>query len=230
MGAWGCPVKVDNFDGTALNTGAGPSGWFEYHSPDVRYPRSKNNVRVQNGELQLLGTFDRATQTVMGSAIGDRYNQLYGRWEVRARSDRGNGYSAVSLLWPAGKGVWPNDGEIDLFEIPKGDRARMWSVVHNLPSNSQKGKWTDVDATRWHTYAVEWTPTKVTFLLDNVRVFEMATQYLVPSTSPMRLALQFDAQRIQDGCNGWYQCPDATTPPETVMHVDYIKIWKMPQG
>ena len=49
--------------------------------------------------------------------------QKYGRWEARVRSQKGNGYGPVMLLWPDAED-WPEDGEIDIMEIPKGDRTQ----------------------------------------------------------------------------------------------------------
>lgn len=220
---WGCPLRVDNFDGTLLPGGTG--GWSKYNDPNGYAPRIPNNIRVGNGELQIVGTYDRASGTIMGAGVQDNYAQLYGRWEVRMRVDVGAGYSAAGLLWPNSRN-WPTDGEIDLYEIPKAPRQQVMSVVHNGPTNAQSGKWTGVDATQWHVYAVEWLPDRVSFFIDGVEVLRETRSWLVPSTSSMQLSLQMDARRPADGCDGWYQCPDSTTPAETVMHVDSIKIWR----
>jgi beta-glucanase (GH16 family) len=219
LSAWGCPVRVDNFD--TLNTA---TGWTVYSDPTGYAPRSPANVRVRNGELQLVGTYDQSTGTIMSAGMNDKFAQQYGRWETRVKVDNGAGYSAVALLWPH-QGVWPTDGEIDIFENPKSPRVREMSVVHNGPNNSAQSVWTNVDMTQWHTYAVEWTPSSVTFFVDNVRTLKVTRSDLVPDTSRMHMTLQFDARRPTDNCNGWYQCPDRSTPAETIMHVDYVKAW-----
>lgn len=222
---WGCPVRGDDFNGTVLSNAS--TGWNKYDIPNGNQPRMPQNVRVAGGELQLVGTYDRATDYTMGAAIADHYNQMYGRWEVRMRADRGAGYSAVSLLWPDSEN-WPTDGELDIFEIPKAERARAMSVAHNGPTNKSLGQWTELDATQWHDYAVEWLPGSVTFFIDGKQVLRTTNPALIPSGSPMHLTLQFDAHRRADGCSGWYQCTDANTGPETVMHVDSVRVWKMP--
>jgi beta-glucanase (GH16 family) len=182
-------------------------------------------VQVRNGELQLIGGFNDQGKDVSGG-VGHKFNQKYGRWEIRFRADKGAGYSPGVLLWPKSEN-WPDDGEIDIAEIPKGNRSKAWNFLHNGPHNSFKGSPMVADFSQWHTVAVDWLPDHVTYWLDGVRQWTVMppaySKSLIPTTSPMHLALQND-----QGCNGFIECRNAQTPAKVIMHVDWVKIYKAP--
>jgi beta-glucanase (GH16 family) len=114
---------------------------------------------------------------------------------VRVRVPQGaKDYNAVALLWPSTDN-WPGDGEVDFLEL-KNDATRhnVTGALHYSP-DGQTDKWiggnVDVDATQWHNYAVEWTPTEMTFYVDAVPYFTTTDVENFPSTA-MQLCLQFD--------------------------------------
>jgi len=218
---WGDPVKVEEFGGTSLDSSA--TGWMTYNAPNGTPHRSPQNLAVGEGTLTLVGTYNSGTKAQMGAGLAQRYDQMFGRWEVRARSDKGAGFSPTILLWPKGDN-WPAGGEIDLLESPKGDRSHSIAVVHNGPSNRLKSHPLAIDASEWHTYAVEWLPNRITFLVDGKEMWTVTERALLPDTAPMHIAVQNDA-----GC-GWIQCPNKTTQAETNMQVDWIKVYALPGG
>jgi hypothetical protein len=185
-------------------------------------------VGVAGGELRIVGRFDSTYGKDISGGVSARFNQLYGRWEIRFRVDRGGGYSAAVLLWPRSE-RWPTDGEIDLAEVNRRHRQTGLNYVHNNPANNSVGHTMRADFTRWHTIAVDWLPDRVTFYLDGAAQFTVSRPRtpgainLVPDTSPMHLALQLD-----QGCGGFIDCRDAQTPREVVMHVDWVRTFSLP--
>jgi beta-glucanase (GH16 family) len=220
---WGGPILVDNFTGSALDL----QRWGVYDDPKGNSPRVREAVRVNGGELQIVGGINDQGHDVSGG-IASRLNRWYGRWEVRLRVDRGAGYSAAVLLWPQ-TDLWPDDGEIDVMEINHGDRDRGLNYIHNNHQDDKRDNTVVADFTQWHTVAVEWLPDRVTYFLDGQARWTIrkpanrATRSLVPSTAPMHLTLQFD-----QGCGGFFQCRTAQTPPHVLMHVDWIKVYAPP--
>ena len=101
-------------------------------------------MSVANGMLEIAGT------GTTGGGIAMKQNQLYGRWEIRAKQDYGNGFGPAILLWPKSEN-WPSDGEIDIAEIPAGERKQAHFTVHWGSNNSQKSKVLQGDFTQWHT-------------------------------------------------------------------------------
>lgn len=219
---WGDPILVENFDGTAIDT----NRWFVYHSPDAgQHPRARDRATVDNGLLRLTGGLDSAGRDVSGG-IGSTLNLRYGRWEATFRVERGRGYSGVVLLWPQTEN-WPTDGEIDVTEVTGGDRQDAWINIHNGPSDNIVKQQVLGDFTQWHTVVVEWLPQQIIIRLDGATVFTVNRPSggfnPIPTSSPMRLALQLDR-----GCTGGLQCRDGSTPERVTMYVDQVRAWAAP--
>jgi hypothetical protein len=219
---FGCPLLTDNFDGTSVDTGL--QGWSVYDYPDSAFPRVAKNFSVENGEAQFHGTYDRASGEILGAGMASRISQKYGRWELRAKVDQGRGFSAAALLWPTNEN-WPTDGEVDIFEIPSADRQKVFQVVHNGVRNNTGQNKILMDATQWHTYAIEWTPTRLVYYVDNKAQWTVTKSLLVPTTGNLNMTIQMDPGTAKQ-CGRWFECPDANTPPVTKLHVDWVKVWK----
>jgi hypothetical protein len=142
----------DEFDGDKLDE----TVWSPYRgrTTDDVGQHDPDNLSVSDGTLKLTSRGD----TSAGMAWDD--GQKYGRWEARVRSQQGNGYGPVMLLWPDSED-WPEDGEIDIMEIPEGDRTRAHFTLHWSEDNTQDSKTMTGDFTQWHNFAVEWTPDRV---------------------------------------------------------------------
>lgn len=217
---WG-PLKVaEDFDGTTLDT----SKWSTYNDPDGRVPRDPSRVTVGGGELRLTGGAGADGKDVSGG-ISSNTNLLYAHADVCFRVDKGSGYSAIVLLWPQSE-KWPDDGEIDISEVNRGSRQSTNSFVHNHANNDRLGHTTYADFTQWHVMSVDWLPDHVTFYLDGKKQWTVgldartAPLHLVPTTSPMHLAIQFD-----QGCDKFVECRTKATPAKVVMHTDWVRIY-----
>jgi hypothetical protein len=90
--------------------------------------------------------------------------QTYGKFSVRFKSEALSGYKTAWLLWPDSNN-W-SEGEIDFPE--GGLNGKMWAFNHCVGNPSKNCSWVDTQTTYtdWHTASVEWTPTRVTFVLD----------------------------------------------------------------
>jgi beta-glucanase (GH16 family) len=214
-------VFIESFNGETVNE----NSWYIYpYNPDATPPRSRDAVSVRNGVLRLAGGFDTEGRDVSGG-ISHRSNQKYGRWEVRFRADRGAGYSPTVLLWPETE-KWPDDGEIDVVEIPNPERKKAYSYLHNVDQKNKHRKDDHLmraDFTRWHTAAVDWLPDHITIWLDGTEQWTVrAPDPLIPTTSAMHLALQND-----QGCSPpWLQCRNEQTPAQVVMEVDWVRVYQ----
>lgn len=215
---WGTPSQWDNFDGTRINN----KEWYVYDAPSNAQSRTPSQVQVNNGMLNLVGVYD--SKTKLHTSGGTSWNlgrAKYGKWEIRMRSDAGAGFSPTALLWPDTE-VWPRDGEIDIFEAgPWPDRKMAIAGVHNGVPKVARHQGYSADFTQWHTFGVEWAPTKLTFFLDGKVIHTETDKRYIPSGSSMHIALQNDT-----GC-GWTVCPNSTTKPITNMQIDYVSMWKM---
>jgi beta-glucanase (GH16 family) len=117
--------------------------------------------------------------------------QKFGRWEVCVKSlPAADTYHSVALLWPDAND-WPTGGEIDFMEIVDGDRQTVDFNLHYGPDDRREGHHIQIDATQWHSWAVEWTPERITAFVDGVRWAESTDVANFPPR-PMHLCLQLD--------------------------------------
>jgi beta-glucanase (GH16 family) len=213
-------VFADDFTGAALDAASwgaysgqpqgDPGGWWE------------PSHTVVAGGAALLRTYrdpDRSGRWVSGgmsSAPG--LKQTYGKYLVRFRMDRGYGVAPVLLLFPSAD-HWPP--EIDFAEDGGATHVRdhTTATLHYgvRPNDRQIQRRVDADFTRWHTAGVEWTAGRLTYTLDG-RPWATLAGPEVPA-EPMELDLQTQAGTLGDP---WTPAPDATTPPEVDMQIDWV--------
>lgn len=203
----------DEFAGTALDL----DRWRVYNGPgtDNVGARLPSAVEVKDGSLVITGRGDVSGGIAWraGGAI------THGRWEFRARSDKGNGYSPVILLWPDSD-RWPQDGEIDIMEVPSGDRSSSSLSLHWGPDDQQEVQAFPGDFSQWHVFALDWQDDYVTLFIDGVEQYTTRTPDAIP-TGPMHLAIQNDVGPI----GNWVPPRDASTPAKVSLYVDWVRIY-----
>ena len=134
----------------------------------------------------------------------------YGRWEARVRAPAADpSYDAVLLLWPDGE-KWPAGGEIDFMELGDPARRTTDAFVHYGKDNRQVHGTVATDATQWHNWAVEWTPSSITTYLDG-REWYRTTDGAVQPPGPMHLCIQLD----------WF--PKGGPVRQSTMQVDRVR-------
>lgn len=204
-------VVADEFDGGSLDQNV----WDVYHGQttgDVG-TQSPDAVTVGDGSLQIS-----ARGNVSGGLSMDK-GQTYGRWEFRAKAQAAVGYGPVVLLWPDSD-RWPLDGEIDVMEIPKPERAVNNFTVHYGADNTQDAVTQNGDFSQWHDYAVEWEPDHITAWIDGKQIFTTTNRAEIP-TGPMHIAIQEDIGPIDN----WIPAPDDTTPSTVKLDIDWVHVY-----
>ena len=199
---WGATSRVENFDAGLANwegyTGTGHNG------QGLRSPAA---ATVAGGVLVMSGN---AQGTTAGMAWN--FGARYGRWEVRMRAPAADSsYHAVMLLWPD-KEDWPVGGEVDFAEMSDPTRRTTETFLHYGASNSRVSGSVNIDATQWHNWAVEWTPTGITNYVDGVKWWSTTSTSILPPRS-MHLCLQLD----------WFPEGGAAKPSQ--MEVDWAAFY-----
>ncbi len=143
----------------------------------------------QNGMLTL-----NATRSGSLTATLARPGDAVGRWETRLRSrqyGRGNArYRVLAELVPAA-GFEDHCGASNIglaSYVPNGRAAGVYARA--LPNVAYKGSkpGMDLGSDRWHTYAVEVTPDRVSWFIDAHVVF---TERADPALSGVPLTVRF---------------------------------------
>jgi hypothetical protein len=181
---------------------------------------SPDMVRVQDGELQVVGAGNNPTAAANkagGLCWCVNGNFRYGTWQVRARFDAGSGYRDAIVLWPQ-SGNKSTDGSVNL--ATDADAARKALVVSLQPpgGGASEGATRDGDFTAWHVYRVDWRASYVRMYVDDVLIYDSSagTPKPVPH-GPMHLVIQLDK-----GPAGGIPAANEQTPAEVVLHVDWV--------
>jgi beta-glucanase (GH16 family) len=204
-------VFSDDFGGARLD----PSVWNRYDSVGGfgngwRRPEA---ITVGDGKLRITARGD------VSGGMNHEHSQRYGRWEFRARTDKGRGRGSAILLWPDSLDK-EADGELDMMEVPREDRTQAHFVIHYSAQNKLAGSKVNGDFSQWHTFAMDWLPDRVTWYVDGVKQFETTDRNVIP-TGPMHLAIQLDMGPFEE----WILARDETTPAEVSLEVDWVRIY-----
>jgi licheninase len=201
---WGAPSRVDEFGGTALG-----SRWNVYDGPGHggKGRRTPKAVSVRDGVMTITGNSRGATA---GMEWGG--GQRYGRWEGRVKAPASDeSYSALLLLWPDAEN-FPVGGEIDFMEMMDHTRQETHVFLHYGKKNRQLSGKVGVDATQWHNWAVEWTPTRITTFVDG-RPWWSTDRVDTFPPGTMHLCIQLD----------WFPGSGRGKVQQSTMQVDWVK-------
>jgi Ca2+-binding RTX toxin-like protein len=149
----------------------------------------------------------------------------YGYVEMRAKVPAGNGLLSTFYALRSDKGTL---GEIDINEYVGATPKAFYQTVHYTDPGGAFVKDKTVRAAvenlslDFHTYGVDWTPSRITFYLDGVRMGQMATPASV--SGPMYLLADLSVGGTFPGQ------PDATTPFPARYAIDFLRVWQDPSS
>ena len=161
--------------------GRGGPNWFEgdthmwWTNPFNSRTPVNGLYTASNGQLHLgLMPTPRAYQSWINSSAGIHMpfvgtllysvqKQLYGYFEIRASVDAVSGLTFQACL-ETGDVAFPFEIDIVLYTNGDGSQHVKFNIAtrNGWPSTEIRG----IDITRMHTYAIEWTRTKVTWYID----------------------------------------------------------------
>lgn len=208
-----------------------PNGWATGGSwlanPSL-LPPSANPISLSNGVLSL-SDFERpvgvtADQTggldrIAGQIVTENtFAQTYGYFEARIEMPAGNGVGGAFWLLPQ-DGGWPP--ELDIAEVYGNYPSMLLTTLHDDPGDDDpQAKATTVagnTTTDFHTYAVDWNPTTITWLFDNQPVYQIPTP--ADMNKPMFMVLSLNAG-LPDRLEG------AASPSlNTQMKIDWVHVY-----
>lgn len=154
------------------------------------------------------------------------FSQRYGRFEARMKVPAGRGLWAA--FWLLGDNIddvgHPLCGEIDVMETlghqpgkiqqhAQGPHLR-YGGGHLLPAGQE--------ISDWHTYAVDWTPESITWLIDDVATLTLTKEQAERSwvfDHPFYLLLNLAVG------GDWPGSPDSETVFPAKLLVDYVRVY-----
>jgi beta-glucanase (GH16 family) len=166
-----------------------PNGFSWYNGEIQHYTDRIENAFRQDGNMHIVAKKEQFsdqghTKDYTSARLNSKFAFTYGRVEARAKLPLGGG--TWPAIWMLGKNIdepgaywasrfgtvgWPACGEIDIMEH-WGDNQNYVSAALHTPSSFgatvNVGGITDPDVSdEFHTYAVDWTPTRMRFSIDN---------------------------------------------------------------
>lgn len=213
---WGAPVGGDEFD----DVGRPASHWSVYDGPG-HAGKGKRRPSAWHGDGDVMTVRGTSGGTTGGmSADWPGSDRRYGRWEVRMRTSvRDPRYHAVLLLWPQDDDLRGDcDGEVNFSESTKDLEVTRFFLHYDCDDKTVTASISN-DTTRWHTYAVEWTPDAITGYLDGRPWFTDDDRSRQPPR-PMHATIQLD-----------YFPADGEGPlAPTSMSIDWIREYAVPSS
>ncbi len=229
-------VWQENFNGNTLNqnfwnfeTGDGcPNlcGWGNNENQIY----TTNNHQIKNGKLIIEARKEGQIYTSTKITTKTKKEFLYGRIECRAKLPIGTG------LWPAfwmlGANIdqikWPKCGEIDILEYVGKTPHEIFTTVHSQSSfgntiNTKKTNFPKIEK-GYHQYAIDWTPNKIAFLVDNKIVYTYQPDQKTDDTWPFNKPFYIILDLAIGGNFGGPQI-DQKALPQTFT-IDYIKVYQ----
>lgn len=207
------------------------------------YTRSPKNAAT-NGRGQLVITALRTYGTVCAGGTRNRWSSAristqgkltarYGRLEIRAKLPSGAG--AWPAFWALGANLpqvgWPRSGEIDVMEFTGNKPTTTTSAIHAARRDgthwysTRTAPRSTTLTSAFHTYAVEWTATSLTFLRDGVATGQIrkseATRWATwPFDRPFFLVLNLAMGGTYAG-----SVPPYLTATQRFV-VDYVRVYR----
>ncbi len=236
----GSPEKVvfdDEFNGAAgtepdatkwsQDPGTGQNGELE------TYTNGDNTKMDGNGDLVI-----EADKTSTGYTSGrintsDHFNFTYGHVEARIK------VSGTQGLWPAfwllGSNFktgtpWPQCGEIDIMEHVGKVPDSVYSTLHAPAYNGGNGDGSPYTvagsdfASAFHTYALDWDSSHMTFSVDGTAFFTVDKANLEQTRGPWIYDHPFYLILNNAVGGDWPGAPDATSVFPQKMLVDYVRV------
>ena len=239
-------VWSTDFNSGVINPGTwtydvGGGGWgngqFEYDTAQHQNTYiSNSNLVIEADRTNYWGnSFTSARMLTQG-----RFAFKYGNLEARIKAP-----NTANGLWPAfwmmginsGAIVWPNCGEVDVMEM--GSAAGITSnlqqrlidcALHYSDSNTNPvnvASWLTAPedlSLDYHLYQMSWTPTNMTFSLDNVPYGSWNTTGVPMFQQPMFLILNIAIGGYNPSYTGVYSPGAVTASFPATMDVDYVHI------
>ncbi len=219
----------------------GGSGWgngqFEYDTAQHQNSYITNgNLVIEADATNYMGnSFTSARMLTQG-----RFAFKYGNLEARIKVP-----NTANGLWPAfwmmgnnaGAIAWPECGEVDIMELGSAagiassiqqeliDSAIHYADANNNAVNAAAWLTAPEDLTQdYHLYQMSWTPTNLTFSLDNVPFGSWDTTAIPMFQQPMFLILNLAIGGYNPSYTGVYTPGAVTAPFPARMYVNYIKL------
>jgi beta-glucanase (GH16 family) len=229
-------VWEENFDGKVLNEkdwnfelGDGcpkMCGWGN----NEKQSYTRQNHRVEDGFLVITAKKKDSTYTSTRITTKGKKEFKYGRMEARLKLPIGKG--VWPAFWMLGSNIsevgWPMCGEIDIMEYVGREPGTLFTTLHTKDShgnskNTRKAALEGIDRD-FHTYAIEWTKSEISFFVDGEHFYTFEPEDLSEEVWPFDQPFYFILNLAIGGNFGGHDIDNSIFPVEYV--IDYIRVYQ----
>lgn len=191
---------------------------------------TKTNHTVKEGFLHINIKKENTAYTSTRITTKGKKEFKYGRIEARAKLPLAKG------LWPAfwmlGANIsevgWPLSGEIDILEYIGRKPSSVFTTLHFKEQHGGKAytKTTLIEGIEdgFHVYAVNWTPEKIEFFVDDQKLFDYQPENKSQENWPFNQPFYILINTAVGGNLGGNDIDDGMLPQEFI--IDYIRVYE----
>jgi beta-glucanase (GH16 family) len=230
-------VWADEFEATAID----PAIWQYESGPsndNVQfYTNRADNANLVDGKLRIIA-LKESYQGYEFTSAHIRTEQArswrYGRVEASIKLPGTPGFVPAFWMLPVDEmyGWWPFSGEIDIMEHPTNEVSKIYGTVHTEAYNlfagplPPGGSTIDVpDAeSAFHLYAVEWSPEKIDFFVDDQKYYSFENDNGSSATWPFNQPFYIILNLAVGG--GWVGTPGESSVFPAIMEVEYVRVYQ----
>ncbi len=197
------------------------------------------NANVEEGILRISAlkeSYEGYNYTAALLRTKNSVNWRYGRVEARIKLPGTNGFVPAFWMMPADDryGWWPWSGEIDIMEHPTNQVDKIYGTIHagaysSFTGTTSQGSTIQIpDAeSAYHIYAIEWTPDRIDFYVDDQKYFTFNNENSGSEKWPFDQPFYIILNMAVGG--GWVGNPDETSVFPAVMEVDFVRVYQYEQ-
>jgi len=195
--------------------------WGGRNAPNSITYYGENQFQFTDSSMLLVAEKKIQEGIPYSSGMVDSHNsfkQQYGYFEIRSKNPKGTGFWPA--FWLVSTEKWPP--EIDIFEFYTKNPSKLHTTQHWLDKKGKKKmqpKNTKIDdaSEDFHTYAMEWTPKKITWYLDNKKI-KTSRQGMKFFNYKMHIIVSVGVSDVNE-----MNLKDAIFP--NALEVDYVRVY-----
>ena len=199
-------AEVSSSKWNKLNSGYKDHGRLHYYLPE-QVSSSSGTLKLQV-DNEPYDSYPYRSGAVTTQGI---HEQLYGKFEIRAKFPKGQGFMPAIWLLPADNSAFP---EIDIAEMLGQIPNEIWHVGHKGPGDREY-KVTNIDGSQWHLYTLDWTKEAIIYSIDGIERLKINNF----ANTSMYLLMNVTVGGV------WVGDPNQETTFPSIMEVDYVRIY-----
>ncbi|MFD1161414.1 glycerophosphodiester phosphodiesterase family protein [Hwangdonia seohaensis] len=206
---------------------------IEAHKEKIANAKYKSDEFKNKSWVQYIAEIDTAQYTSARLKTDGLASWKYGRIEVKAKLPRGVGlWPAIWMLGENRKEVgWPECGEIDIMEHVGFNPDSIFGTIHTKAFNHMKGTekgkkiFIEKPYDTFHVFAVEWTPEKMDFILNDTVYNHIKNEHKTVAEWPFDQEFYLIMNVSVGGMLGGQKGIDDSVFPQQMV-IDYVRVFQ----